>query len=150
MPDISTVGDELPAEIAALVGRLRALVRNRHRDLQEHVKWGSPTFSGYEDVCSVVAHRDHVNLQFFHGVELPRGRRGLRGTGRRMRHLRFYPDRPVDEEAIIHYLDAACDRDRAPALEGRRDFREHAAEDVPADEGDSSRKLDAVGRQLRS
>jgi len=45
--------------------------------------------------CNVAAYSKHVNLVFYHGAELPDPHGVLRGTGKKMRHIRFdSPDGP--------------------------------------------------------
>jgi len=44
--------------------------------------------------CYVAAYSHHVNLGFYYGAELPDPHRALKGTGKRMRHIRF--DSPDD------------------------------------------------------
>ena len=56
------------------------------------------------------AFKAHVNLGFFHGVDLPDPHGLLEGTGKRMRHVKLKPASLPDEElleALIHaaYVD---------------------------------------------
>ena len=44
--------------------------------------------------CYVAAYARHVNLGFYRGAELPDPHRVLKGTGKKMRHIRF--DSPED------------------------------------------------------
>jgi hypothetical protein len=44
--------------------------------------------------CNIAAYSHHVNLVFYYGVELPDPHGVLRGTGKKMRHIRF--DSPED------------------------------------------------------
>ena len=42
----------------------------------------------------------HVNLGFFYGVDLPDPHGLLVGTGKRMRHIKLYPDESIDDEYL--------------------------------------------------
>jgi hypothetical protein len=52
--------------------------------------------------CYVAAYSNHVNLGFYFGAELPDPHRVLKGTGKKMRHIRF--DSPDDVRPL--YLGA--------------------------------------------
>lgn len=51
--------------------------------------------------------RAHVNVGFFHGVDLPDPARLLEGDGRRMRHVKVVPGRPLDDAALDALIGAA-------------------------------------------
>ncbi|MGS5085946.1 DUF1801 domain-containing protein [Hydrogenophaga sp. A37] len=78
---------------------------------------------GFATVCVqdapfayVGAFKAHVNIGFFHGVALPDPTGLLEGTGKRMRHVKLRPGRPVDE-AALDALIAAAYRDILVRLE---------------------------------
>jgi hypothetical protein len=50
---------------------------------------------------------DHVNVGFFFGALLKDPSRLLEGTGKRGRHVKLRPGRPVDSAAIAQLIDAA-------------------------------------------
>jgi len=52
-------------------------------------------------------YRNHVNVGFFHGADLPDGARLLQGTGRRMRHVKLDPRGAIDEAALAALIKAA-------------------------------------------
>ncbi|MEQ9297590.1 MAG: DUF1801 domain-containing protein [Cyclobacteriaceae bacterium] len=49
----------------------------------------------------------HVNVGFFHGVDLPDPAGLLEGTGKRMRHIKLRPDAMINEEAIREIIQHA-------------------------------------------
>jgi hypothetical protein len=51
----------------------------------------------------------HVNVGFFHGVDLLDQAGLLQGSGRRMRHVKLRPDDRVDESALEALIAAAYD-----------------------------------------
>jgi len=55
----------------------------------------------------VNAFRTHVNVGFFHGAALDDPAGLLEGAGKRMRHVKLRPDRPVNAEALSALIAAA-------------------------------------------
>jgi len=51
----------------------------------------------------------HASVGFFHGAALPDPAGLLEGTGKRMRHVKLRPDRPLDEAALAALIVAAYD-----------------------------------------
>lgn len=49
----------------------------------------------------------HVNVGFFHGVDLPDPAGLLEGTGKRMRHIKLRPDAMINEQAIHELIQHA-------------------------------------------
>jgi hypothetical protein len=49
-----------------------------------------------EHFCYIGAHREHVNLGFYYGAELPDPKGLLEGTGKKLRHIKV---REVEEVA---------------------------------------------------
>ena len=48
----------------------------------------------------VNAFKAHVNVGFFHGAQLKDPARLLEGTGKRMRHVKLWPENEVNREAL--------------------------------------------------
>lgn len=77
-------------------------------DVREVLHDGRPTLCvGAAAFAYVDAFRDHVNVGFFRGAELPDPARLLEGTGRLMRHVKLRSGRRVDEDALAELLQAA-------------------------------------------
>lgn len=86
-------------------------------DVRELMHDGCPTACvGDGGFAYVAAYRDHVNVGLFRGALLPDPARLLEGTGKRGRHVKLRPGRPVDAAALAALIDAAY-----------RDLRAHAA-----------------------
>ena len=70
-----------------LVEKLHALVQLADPGLFAGLKWGNLTYHHDHNVCAVITHHDHVNLQLWRGIEIrdPQGR--LEGSGLKMRHI---------------------------------------------------------------
>lgn len=97
----------VPNPSQALVVELDSLVRRAAPDLESSLKWGNLTYHGARNVCALVSHRQHVNLQLFLGAGLDDPRGLLRGTGRQMRHVRFVPGEPFDRRTVAALVKAA-------------------------------------------
>lgn len=46
----------------------------------------------------------HVNIGFFYGAELPDKMKLMEGSGKRMRHIKLWPDKKIDEHAIADLI----------------------------------------------
>jgi len=57
--------------------------------------------------CNVAAYTNHVNLVFYYGAELRDPQRVLRGTGKKMRHIRFDSLDDVRQGYLAEYVRAA-------------------------------------------
>ena len=51
--------------------------------------------------------KNHVNVGFFYGAQLPDKNRLLEGTGKWMRHIKSRPEWPSDEDAISELIYAS-------------------------------------------
>ena len=51
----------------------------------------------------------HAAVGFFHGSSLPNPSGLLEGSGKRMRHVKLWPGRPIDEAALRALIDSAYD-----------------------------------------
>ncbi len=70
------------------------------------------TFSGRfkEAFCYVVAYRDHVNLGFPHGADLPDPKARLEGTGKAHRHVRIATQADLDDPEVRRLIRVAANR----------------------------------------
>ncbi len=83
-------------------------IRGCGNDVRELLHDGHPTACvGDAAFAYVNAFTAHVNVGFFHGAELPDPDGLLQGTGRFMRHVKLFPDRAVDEDALTKLVEAA-------------------------------------------
>lgn len=81
--------------------RLREAILDAEADLDEAVKWGNPTYSlRGTNLCSIVAHGEHVNLQLFLGAKLRAFQGVLEGTGKSMRHLKYQSPEEVNASTV--------------------------------------------------
>lgn len=70
------------------------------------------TFSGRfkEAFCYLVAYRDHVNLGFPQGAELPDPKGRLEGTGKGHRHVRIASPADLDDPEVRRLIRLAANR----------------------------------------
>lgn len=95
-------------ELRAFVETWFAYMRRRGPDVRELMHDGCPTACvGEAGFGYVNAFRDHVNVGFFSGAFLPDPAGLLEGTGKRMRHVKLRPGRPLNTAALCGLVDSA-------------------------------------------
>lgn len=109
-PEVDAYVEALDERLRDVVTALRRLLRRILADeLTEGVYSGLPVYeSVHGKVCYVRASRIHVQIGFWHGVELPDPDGLLRGTGERMRHVRLRKVEEVDTKPLRALLRAAA------------------------------------------
>ncbi len=75
---------------------MRRLIVAVAPNAQEDLKWGQPWSAGKNGVCYIAAFRDHINLGFARGAELPDPAGRLEGTGKGMRHVKIRNPKEID------------------------------------------------------
>jgi hypothetical protein len=63
-------------------------------------------------ICAIALHKAHVNLMFARGAELPDPTGILEGTGKKARHVKVVPGKPIGVTVIRALLKAAVDLHR--------------------------------------
>jgi hypothetical protein len=105
--------DGFDPEVQRLALSLRARVRDLVPDAQEKVVGGYKSINygfgrGMRDqFAAIVLHKEHVNLQFPRGVDLPDPRGLLEGTGKAMRHVKIWTDETVRTEEVKELVESA-------------------------------------------
>jgi hypothetical protein len=95
-------------EYRGLVRSLDALVRQAAPDLEPSLKWGNMTYSHTHNVCSIIVHARHVNLQVWGGAKIPDPHGLLSGTGSRMRHVKFTAGARFSRRAVASLVRSAA------------------------------------------
>ena len=103
--------DKLDPPLKEIVNELRKIVTNYSSDIKEEIKWNVPTYSIHKNICSIMAHKEHVNFQIFRGAHI-RDAQKLEGTGKDMRHLKLYAVGEVEEASVEKYLKQAIALDK--------------------------------------
>jgi hypothetical protein len=97
-----TVLDQYLEKVASdkkdLVYSLDSLIIQAAPELQTSLKWGNLTYHHAQNICSLVTHKNHINLQFWNAIGLDDPEHLLQGTGRTMRHIK------IEKESDINHL----------------------------------------------
>lgn len=105
---VSAWFDFQPEPVRAVAERLHQAVRAAEPELAETIKWGNLVYMlDGAAVLAIAPHKGHVNLQIFHGSELPAGVGPLEGAGRGSRSLRCRLNQPVDPVQVEMLVAAA-------------------------------------------
>ncbi|MFN3297471.1 DUF1801 domain-containing protein [Caldimonas sp.] len=103
--------DTLSPEQRETAQALQRAVLEAAPELSQSVKWGNLVFMAERhNLLAIVAHKGHVNLQFFNGAALAAQFPQLEGTGKSLRHLKCRHRQPVDT-ALVHALVRAAVHD---------------------------------------
>jgi hypothetical protein len=102
---------DVPAGSQSLVRELDALVRAADPRLVASLKWGNLTYHRTKNVCAIVTHSRHVNLQLWAGGAIADPTGLLEGSGRQMRHVMLTPGVPFNRKAVTALVKAASKRD---------------------------------------
>ncbi|MEJ2085133.1 MAG: DUF1801 domain-containing protein [Acidobacteriota bacterium] len=91
---------------------LRGIVHDYLPGATEEIKWGRPVYSLRNIVCYLAAASDHACLGFYRGVELEDPLGILQGSGKKLRHLKVYQSKDVDDQAFGLLLEQAASLDQ--------------------------------------
>jgi len=95
-------------ERGAIARRWFEAMRNCGAEVREILHDGHPTACvGAAAFGYVNLFKEHVNVGFFCGADLPDPQRLLEGTGRLMRHVKLRPGQDVDATALTRLISAA-------------------------------------------
>jgi hypothetical protein len=95
------------AHVQEIARRLRQLIVDVYPDVVE-VPWPKQRIIGYgvgpkkmsELFCYVGAQKEHVNLGFYRGADLPDPERLMEGTGKEMRHVKVRDVEEVEQPSL--------------------------------------------------
>lgn len=82
---LATLNDEQ----RAIAQALRALVRTAAPGASEAIKWSQPVFEVDGPMCWIKAHKAHVTLGFWRGMQLPSAPGVIEGSGDKMGHIKL-------------------------------------------------------------
>ncbi len=99
---------EQPADKAALLEKLRALVNKGVPDADVTIKWGVPFYQrNGKNVCSLAAFKDFVGINFLASPSvLVDPNKKLEGSGKTMRMLKVRSASDIDSASILRWLKA--------------------------------------------
>jgi hypothetical protein len=107
-PAINAWMDRQPDEFGTIARHWFDIMRQCGNDVLELLHDGHPTACiGDAAFAYVNAFKDHVNVGFFRGAELPDPAGLLEGTGKYMRHVKLRPDTAMDPVALAGLIESA-------------------------------------------
>ena len=110
MGKVDSYIESLDNDLKPIVIKLREIIKGISKDFREEFKWSAPTYSINKNICSIMVHKKHVNLQIFRGAEIEESE-ALGGTGKGMRHLRYENLTDVKTNIVRKLIKQAIDID---------------------------------------
>ena len=104
--DVDIYASQLPQPQQEIV-QLRAFITHHYPELAESLKWHVPIFSlnTTNHLLGIHVFKQHVNLNFFKGVQLHDPQRILTGSGKLVRHVTLRAINDIDESALKALID---------------------------------------------
>lgn len=102
---VKVILNKLDKEKLEIVSVLRDLIQKKK--LEESIKWRHLTYSGNKTICSIIPHKNHVNLHFFRGAHLQDPKNRLEGNGKNLRHVKIRSVDSIDRSYVNQLLDEA-------------------------------------------
>ena len=106
-PDVRYIAEQ-PADKAALLEKLRALVYKGVPDADVSIKWGVPFYQrNGKNICALASFKDHVGINFFAppSALVDPGKK-LEGSGKGNRMLKVRSAGDIDSASILRWLKA--------------------------------------------
>jgi hypothetical protein len=106
-PDVRYIAEQ-PADKAALLEKLRALVNKAVPDADVSIKWGVPFYQmNGKNICALASFKDHVAINFFAppNAFVDPGKK-LEGSGKGNRTLKVHSAGDIDSPSILRWLKA--------------------------------------------
>ncbi|MBO6676388.1 MAG: DUF1801 domain-containing protein [Rhizobiales bacterium] len=105
MPSPKTIDayiDACPAAVVPLIRELRAFIAKTLPGSTEGMKYGAPYFFNAKGAAVIYLYgaRDHVNFGFLKSAELSDPDDILKGSGDPSKHVKIYPDQPIDWDML--------------------------------------------------
>lgn len=94
----------LPAEHAAIVNELRAIVKKAAPKATEAYKWAQPVYEWNGPMIWIRAYKSYVNIGFWRGTEMQDKHGLLEGDGDRMRHVKLMTAKDIKKGALTDYI----------------------------------------------
>ena len=111
---------DLPAEQQELVEALRRLVLDAAPGARESMKWSQAVFEDHGPFAYIKAHKAHVTLGFWRGVEIDDGRGVLESGGSTMAHIRLTELAGIDPGMLQTLVKKAVRLNRSKGDPSRR------------------------------
>ena len=102
--------DKLDSPMQEISKELRKIVLAISPNIKEDIKWNVPTYSINKNICAIMAHKKHVNLQIFKGAHIKDVQK-LEGIGKDKRHLKFSVIEDINQTEVDNFLKQATELD---------------------------------------
>jgi len=107
-PAVDSWMNDRPVELCSIARKWFGQMRQCGDDVRELLHDGHPTACVADAAFAyVAAFKDHINVGFFRGAELPDPHGLLEGAGKSMRHVKVRPDGSIDGTALQDLIHAA-------------------------------------------
>jgi hypothetical protein len=107
-PAVERWFEEGSSELRAIAKEWFVQMRSCGNDIRELIHDGCPVACVDDAAFAYVnAFKSHVNVGFFYGADLDDPDGLLEGTGKRMRHVKLQPGRPLDAGALSTLIETA-------------------------------------------
>ncbi|MDR8392605.1 DUF1801 domain-containing protein [Aliifodinibius sp. S!AR15-10] len=107
MSAIDTYLQKIPKKHHESVKKLHSLITGSFPTLQCSLKWGKLTYHTDRNICSIVSHANHINLQLWDGALLDDPKSLLEGTGKSMRHIKIRGSEDINFNHMVPLLKQA-------------------------------------------
>jgi hypothetical protein len=87
-----------------LVRELRRLIKSTVENATERVMYGGLVYAVTEQFCGIFAYKDHVSIEFSHGVNLKDPHGVLEGSGKHRRHIKVFTHADVSAKGIEAFV----------------------------------------------
>ena len=111
MSEVDKYIASIDEKLQPIVVKLREAVTSTNKSIIEGIKWNVPTYSLHKNICSIMAHKNHVNLQIFSGAHIAAADI-LAGTGKDMRHLKSEKLADVKTDSVKKVIGQAVEFDK--------------------------------------
>jgi hypothetical protein len=102
--------DTLAPPVREVAQALHHLVAELAPQLSQTLQWGNVVFQHQgRNAIGIAAHKNHVQLQFFHGAALAAQFSALEGAGKGVRHLKCRLHQPLEIELVSNLVRACVD-----------------------------------------
>jgi hypothetical protein len=97
----------LPAEHAAILNELRAVIKKTAPKATETYKWAQPVYEHNGPMIWMKAYKSYVNIGFWRGAEMQDKHGLLKGEGSRMKHVTLTTVKDIKKGALSDYIKQA-------------------------------------------
>lgn len=110
----------LDAQQREIAEALRALILEAAPEATEAFKWAQPVYELGGPMCWIKAHKAHVTLGFWRGLQLPSAEGRIEGSGDKMGHLKLRTTADIDKRGILQLVREAVQLNRTHGDPTRR------------------------------